>query len=416
MRGLEIVELSLLDDAGDRFAAKWIGRHRYVYGRFSEGMRLFVRGRVERNFSGPIVNVAQHAVLAEGAEYRGELVPVYRASKELASRKIAFVVKKNIQRLLDVAPDDPLPAPLAAARGYLAMRDAYRAAHAPETPQEAASARERFVFAEFLALATAAELRRSERERDHDARALDVPPDLLERFERALPFALTGAQRKVDSGDLGRYAPGRSDESSAPGRRRQRQDAGRRRRRASRRRKRLAVRADGADGVTGVAARREARSTAAAVRIGRRGALRQPELALARWGPREAGERRGFGRRGDARAARRARRFRSSGPGHHRRAAPLRRRAASPAARQGQVAAHPAHDRDPDPANVGSVGLCRPRPFHHRRAAAGAHADRDVRRARQSLGARLRVRSRESSPPDIKRILWRRRSRKGRER
>ncbi len=197
VRGLEIVELSLLDDAGDRFAAKWIGRHRYVYGRFSEGMRLFVRGRVERNFSGPIVNVAQHAVLAEGAEYRGELVPVYRASKELASRKIAFVVKKNIQRLLDVAPDDPLPAPLAAARGYLAMRDAYRAAHAPETPQEAASARERFVFAEFLALATAAELRRSERERDHDARALDVPPDLLERFERALPFALTGAQRKV---------------------------------------------------------------------------------------------------------------------------------------------------------------------------------------------------------------------------
>ena len=34
------------------FAAKWIGRNRYVYGRFREGMRLFVRGRVERTLAG----------------------------------------------------------------------------------------------------------------------------------------------------------------------------------------------------------------------------------------------------------------------------------------------------------------------------------------------------------------------------
>ncbi|MGC1380500.1 MAG: ATP-dependent DNA helicase RecG, partial [Candidatus Baltobacteraceae bacterium] len=66
-------------------------------------------------------------------------------------------------------------------------------------PEEAERARERFVFSEFLALATAAQLRRSERERDHNARALRVPPDLLERFEAALPFALTNAQRRAIS-------------------------------------------------------------------------------------------------------------------------------------------------------------------------------------------------------------------------
>lgn len=197
VRGLEIVEVELTDDAGARFVAKWIGRNRYVYGRFREGMRLFVRGRVERNFSGPIVGVAHYAVLAEGEEYRGELVPIYRASKDLASRKIAAVVKKNLPRLLESSPEDPLPAPLAAARRYPPLREAYRAVHAPQTPDEAQRARERFVFAEFLTLATAAQLRRSERERDHDARALRVPSDLLQRFENALPFALTEAQRKV---------------------------------------------------------------------------------------------------------------------------------------------------------------------------------------------------------------------------
>ncbi len=197
VRGLEIVELELADDAGDRFVAKWIGRNRYVYGRFQEGMRLFVRGRIERNFSGPIVAVSHYGVLAEGQEYSGELVPVYRASKDLASRKIAAVVKKNLQRLLESSPGDPLPASLAAARRYPPLREAYRAVHAPHTPEEALRARERFVFAEFLMLATAAQLRRSERERDHDARALRVPSDLLQRLQGTLPFALTEAQRKV---------------------------------------------------------------------------------------------------------------------------------------------------------------------------------------------------------------------------
>jgi ATP-dependent DNA helicase RecG len=195
VRGLEIVELRLADDAGGGFTAKWIGRNRYVYGRFREGMRLYVRGRVERSLTGPIVNVAQHRVLADGEPYRGELVPVYRASKDLATRKIAAVVKQNLPRLLELAPPDPLPAALAASRGYASQREAYRAVHAPVSPEEAQHARERFVFAEFLAMATAAQLRRNERERDRDARALRVPPDLLEIFEAALPFALTGAQR-----------------------------------------------------------------------------------------------------------------------------------------------------------------------------------------------------------------------------
>jgi ATP-dependent DNA helicase RecG len=196
-RGLEIVELQLRDDAGDLFTAKWIGRNRYVFGRFRDGMRLFVRGRVDRTFSGPVVNVTHYGGLGESEPYRGELVPVYRASKELASRKIAMVVKKNLSELLDLAPADPLPPSMAAQRHYASIRDAYRAIHAPQTPEEADRARERFVFAEFLALATGAQLRRAERESDHDARALEVPPALLERFEATLPFALTAAQRRT---------------------------------------------------------------------------------------------------------------------------------------------------------------------------------------------------------------------------
>jgi ATP-dependent DNA helicase RecG len=197
VRGLEIVEVRLVDDAGTPFAAKWIGRNRYVYGRFREGMRLFVRGRVERTFAGAAINVTQYAQLAPGESYRGEMVPVYRASKDLATRKIAAVVKKNLPELLELAPDDPLPAAVARRRNYPTLRDAYRSAHAPKDPQEAQRARERFVFTEFLTLAAAAQLRRADRERDHRARALRVPANLLDEFQNGLPFPLTGAQRRA---------------------------------------------------------------------------------------------------------------------------------------------------------------------------------------------------------------------------
>ncbi|MBV8638188.1 MAG: ATP-dependent DNA helicase RecG [Candidatus Eremiobacteraeota bacterium] len=196
VRGLEIVEVRLRDDAGE-FTAKWIGRNRYVIGRFSEGMRLFVRGRTERTLAGPALNVTQYSQLRDGETYHGEMVPVYRASKDLPTRKIASVVAKNLPRLIGVTGDDPLPPGVARDRKYGTLASAYHAVHAPATPEEAQAARERFIFTEFLVLATAAEMRRAEREREHDADPLKVPPSLLDEFETALPFPLTGAQRRV---------------------------------------------------------------------------------------------------------------------------------------------------------------------------------------------------------------------------
>jgi ATP-dependent DNA helicase RecG len=194
VRDLEIVEVRMSDEYGS-FAAKWIGRRRYAIGRFKPGMRLFVRGRVERTLAGPAINVTHYETLADNERYRGSMVPIYRASKELTTRKIAATVHKNLERLLATAEEDPVPPSVVARHHYPALLDAYRAMHAPASPEQAAKARERFIFAEFLALAVAAQLRRSEREREHDARALTIPQGLLEEFEASLPFALTNAQR-----------------------------------------------------------------------------------------------------------------------------------------------------------------------------------------------------------------------------
>lgn len=196
VRDLEIVEARLEDESGS-FTAKWIGRRRFVVGRFHEGMRLFVRGRVERSLAGPVINVSGYGTLAASEAYRGEVLAVYHATADLSSRKIAQVVKKNLPRLLQLIGDDPLPADLREKYGFAGLHDSYRDVHAPATPEAAAKARERFIYTEFLALAAIAQRRRSEREREHVVQALELPADLLQALQSQLPFDLTAAQLRV---------------------------------------------------------------------------------------------------------------------------------------------------------------------------------------------------------------------------
>ncbi len=194
-RRLAIVEAELADETGT-FVAKWFGRS-YLMGALRKGMRLFVRGRTQRTLTGPAMNVAIHRVLAEGETYRGELVPVYPAGKNLTSRKIRQVVARNLPKLLELAGNDPLPKTILRTRHFPELCEAYRGMHAPGSPEEAASARERFIFTEFLALALAAQMKRQTRSAERNAHALHASPELLDELQRELPFSLTAAQRRV---------------------------------------------------------------------------------------------------------------------------------------------------------------------------------------------------------------------------
>lgn len=207
-RRLAIVEAELQDESGT-FVAKWFGRA-YLVGAFKKGMRLFVRGRVQRTLAGAAMNVTTHKILGADEPYRGEMVPIYAAGRSLTSRKIRQIVQRNLRALLDLAGEDPLPPEVVRERAFPPLIDAYRALHAPRDPNEAARARERFVFSEFLTLAVAAEIKRRSREANHDARALAIAPALQTDFERELPFSLTGAQRRAIGeiwSDMARDAP-----------------------------------------------------------------------------------------------------------------------------------------------------------------------------------------------------------------
>ena len=195
-RNIEIVEVDLRDESGV-FRAKWIGRNRYAIGRFKNGMRLFVRGRVERSLAGPVVSVSTYRILGPDETYRGALVPVYHAVAELSSKTIAAAIARNFPRLLEEAPADPIPPAYLRATGYESLEVAYRNIHAPDSPEQAQRARERFAYGEFLVHAFASLRRRALRSLERGAEAMSDAQESVDRLERNLPFPLTGAQRRV---------------------------------------------------------------------------------------------------------------------------------------------------------------------------------------------------------------------------
>jgi ATP-dependent DNA helicase RecG len=172
-----LVTVDLADESGT-IAAKWFGR-KHLFGRFTAGERLFVSGRVTRTGLLPEMNVTAHRELRAGEPYVGEIVPVYGASKELASRTIRATIAKNLDRLIGDR-DESLPPALVQAFGFPSPREAWSGVHAPHDMSDVENGRRRIVFEDFFgAAAVRADRRADARDRAdrarHGAQRADEP-------------------------------------------------------------------------------------------------------------------------------------------------------------------------------------------------------------------------------------------------
>ena len=153
--------------------------------------------------------MTNHRVLQLAEAYVGEIVPIYAASKELTSRQIRATIGKNLAALV-ARRVDVLPKALAGRFAFPPLAAAWREIHAPSDPALVDAARRRIVFEEFFGIALAAALKRARREATGGAPPIDTPADLWRRFCAQLPFAPTGAQRRVIDciwADMARAAP-----------------------------------------------------------------------------------------------------------------------------------------------------------------------------------------------------------------
>ena len=124
-------------------------------------------------------------------------IPLYPASKSIASWQIRDGVRHLLEPLGEDDVPDPLPAAVRATYPLPTLREALELAHVPRTDTDWKRGLDRLRYEEAFVLQ--AELARR-RARVADQAAVRRPPvtgGLLDRFDARLPFVLTAGQREV---------------------------------------------------------------------------------------------------------------------------------------------------------------------------------------------------------------------------
>ena len=188
-KGMDLVKVRAVDDTGALdvtfFNQSWlkdqlrVGETYIFYGR-AEGSLL------RKTMAGPVVE-------PEGRrEFTGRIVPVYPLTAGVSQLLLSRAIRQGLDSCADILPDC-LPDSVRQTHGLCRVNYAYENIHFPESPEALGIARRRLAFEELFFFAIGLKLLRSRRETVsvEPFRPVDMAP-----FYDALPFILTGAQRR----------------------------------------------------------------------------------------------------------------------------------------------------------------------------------------------------------------------------
>jgi ATP-dependent DNA helicase RecG len=198
-RGLRIFQ-AVVRDASGLIECSWPGQP-FLDRILKKGDLLLLSGTV-RFYHGRQFQPREYTVIAaegeESSEETGAIFPVYPATEGLTHRQVRNLIADNLDGLLESAKDDdPLDDELRDDAGVLPLWKALDQMHRPATLAEAEQGRRRLAFEELFFLQILHARVRREAIMERQGIAFERKDHLVRPFHRALPFALTGAQKRV---------------------------------------------------------------------------------------------------------------------------------------------------------------------------------------------------------------------------
>ncbi|MGA0878780.1 MAG: ATP-dependent DNA helicase RecG [Ilumatobacteraceae bacterium] len=196
-RGPSRVTATVADETGRLqlvfFNQPWRARQLTV------GATVAVFGRVgtfrqHKQMANPTVDV-----LGESGRRPRSIVPVYPQSEkvDLPSWVVGRAVEEALTRCVPRGIDDPLDAEVRAEYSLCGRQEALRGIHLPDSFAHKEMARRRLAFDELLRVQIALVARKKAMEIESIGIRHRVDGDVVKRFHASLPYALTGAQRRV---------------------------------------------------------------------------------------------------------------------------------------------------------------------------------------------------------------------------
>ena len=210
-RSVLIFKAFLEDEKGQQIECTWFKKRTFRAFRFDPfgtlkkdfhiNNEVWIIGKREdkNNFFGNKVTVDEHYPAADVLTklHAGRLTPIYGLTEGLTNKQFRQFVYEALQIPSLAAEPETLPPVLLSKRQLLSAPQALKAIHFPNSLAELESARARLAYEEFLLLATAWGIKRTQTKILAKDYSYEIKKTLLTPFREQLGFNFTNSQKKV---------------------------------------------------------------------------------------------------------------------------------------------------------------------------------------------------------------------------
>ncbi len=200
-----VVQAILGDSTGTLHATWW---NKWVIKQLKPGSTLRFSGKVGLYMGQKTLDNPVFEDIDEERVATGRLSPVYRLTEGLTNNRLRGLIYEALENYVHFVPD-PLPESIREAYGLLDLPTALTQIHFPDSREQLEAARRRLAFEELFYIQLGVQQRRALLQQA-TAEPLPLGDEALAQFLETLPFAPTGAQRRVLEeirNDLARKVP-----------------------------------------------------------------------------------------------------------------------------------------------------------------------------------------------------------------
>ncbi|HKP51419.1 MAG TPA: ATP-dependent DNA helicase RecG [Chloroflexia bacterium] len=198
-----MVTATLADDSGI-ITVSWFNQE-YIARQLHQGDPVVISGK-PIEFNGRLsFNAPEWEPYDSELLHTGRIVPVYHSTEGLYRRTLRRIMHDAVERFADQM-EDYLPATVKRDAAVIDIQSALKQIHFPDSRQDAAQARKRLAFDEFLMIQLGMLQRKQAWQQSQQGFAMEAEERVLDSFYSSLPFELTGAQRRVIGEILGDMA------------------------------------------------------------------------------------------------------------------------------------------------------------------------------------------------------------------
>lgn len=198
LRGRRNMAVIRIKDGSGEIGATFFGRGFLANAALKPGARAIFTGHVEDRKGLSLKNPEYEALSGDASDqlHTGRIVPMYRLTEGVSQRMLRGWVRRALD-LLAEGIEEPASGGVLEDRDYPGFATALACVHFPGSVEEAARARERFVYEELLGLQCAILLHRAESLESWNGIRHQIEGRALGELTKTLPFALTAPQRRA---------------------------------------------------------------------------------------------------------------------------------------------------------------------------------------------------------------------------